>query len=219
MANCYGTEQHAKFRQEQLALGNDGEWKLEEERTERYGDYELKYTTYSSSLKTDQNFIYNHAELNVYRNGKLIYTCSDIYEDQPTFFYFYTRQDNDYLMFRKDDLYGYTILNLNTLNEHNYFPDVVLNREQERFIIVEATLWNDILLLYGCYWAFPYMYFVLDLNTYKTHLLSQRATEEKTEIQNDKLTLHFYDDEQPKTQTYSYENLEKLLKESKTYDI
>ena len=35
MANCYGTEQHAKFRQEQLGLGKDGEWKLEEERKKR----------------------------------------------------------------------------------------------------------------------------------------------------------------------------------------
>ena len=36
MANCYRTKEHERFRKEQLKLGDDGEWKLEEERKQNY---------------------------------------------------------------------------------------------------------------------------------------------------------------------------------------
>lgn len=81
MANCYGTKEHERFRKKQLILGNGGEWKFEEERKVNYKDYELKYVTYSSSLKTNDNFVYDNGELSIYKNGKPIYCCNDIYED------------------------------------------------------------------------------------------------------------------------------------------
>ena len=220
MANCYRTKEHERFRKEQLKLGDDGEWKLEEERKQNYKDYELKYVTYSSSLKTDSNFVYNHCKLSVYRRKQLIYASDDIYEDYPTFFYFYTLDGYDYLMFRKDDLYGYTIVNLTTMQEHNYFPDVVLNREQESFIIVEATLWNDILLLFGCHWACPYIYYALDARTYKTHMLCTRDVDEtKTAIDDTSLTIYYTDGNKPKSQSYTYTEIVKILNENETYDI
>ena len=220
MANCYGTKEYEKFRQEQFALGNGGEWNYEEERTEKYKDYELKYSIYSSSLKTTDNFVYDHGKLSIYNHGELIYSLDDIYEDQPTFFYFYSINNYDYLMFRKDDLYGYTILNLTTLAEHNYFPDVVLNREQESFIIVEATLYNDILLLYGCHWGCPYIYYLLDTKTYKAYMLCKRyADDTKTQIDNNSLTIYYIDENAPESQTFTYNDLVALLKSSSNYDI
>lgn len=221
MANCYGTKKYEKIKQEQLALGKDGEWKLEDERTERYGDYELQYTTYASSLKTYDHFVYDHGKLSVYNGGKLIYSCNDMYEEnQPTFFYFYTLNDCNYLIFRKDGLYGYSILNLTTLEEHNYFPDVVLNREKESFIIVEARLWKYILLLFGCYWGGPYVCHLLNTQTYQTHLLNCRDIDEsKTVIDENKLTVYFADGDKPEMQTCTYEELAHLLSNSLTYDI
>lgn len=220
MANCYGTEQHAKFRQEQLELGKNGEWIQEDEHTEQYKNYKLKYVTYSSSIKTDDSFIYNHGELSIYNNEKLVYYCDDIYEDYPTFFYFYTINDCDYLIFRKDDLYGYTILNLNSLDEHNYFPNVVLNREQESFIITEAKLWYDLLLLFGCHWGCPYIYYLLDTKTYKTHMLCKRNVDEtKTVIDDTNLTIYYTDGDKPEFKTYTYDELIKIITKSDSYDI
>ncbi len=220
MANCYGTKEHERFRKKQLILGNGGEWKFEEERKVNYKDYELKYVTYSSSLKTNDYFVYDHGELSIYKNGKLIYCCNDIYEDYPTFFYFYTITDTDYLIFRKDDLYGYTILNLNSIKEYNYFPDVVLNREQESFIIVEARLWNEILLLFGCHWGCPYIYYLIETHTYKTHMLCRRDTDEsKTLITDNKLTIYYDDGAKPENETFDYDELVKILKNSDSYDI
>lgn len=220
MANCYGTKEHTKFTQEQLALGKDGEWILKDRRTESYGDYELQYATYSSSLKTYDNFVYDHGELSVYNNGKLIYVCNDMYNYHSIFFYLYSINNCDYLMFRKEDLYGYTILNLTTLEEHNYFPDVVLNREKESFIIVKATLLKDILVLYGCHWACPCIYYLLDAKTYKTHMLCHRDTDDaKTKIDNNALTIFYDDGDKPESQSFIYDELVELLKNSSSYDM
>lgn len=220
MANCYGTAQYEKFRKEQLDIGADCDWTPDEERYEQYGDYELSYNVYAPENKATDSFAYNRGVLKVRRNQKEFYSCADIYEDSPTFFRFFTWKGNDYLIFRKDDLYGYTIVNLNTCEEYNYFPDAVLDREQESFIIVDATLWNDVLLLDGCYWGCPYMYFLLDLNTYKTARLCERVTDnDKTVIEKNILTVRFDDEEEPKTHSFNYRDIEELLQNSDSYDI
>lgn len=220
MANCYGTKQYLTFRREQLDCIGKGELTLTNTLVKTYGKYSLEYATYYSPLRTADNFLYSRGILSVLLNGKQIYFCDDIYENSPMFFDFYIFEGNDYLIFRKDDLYGFTILNLNTLDEYNYFPDAVVNKKVESFIIVEAKLWKNILLLFGCYWGGPYIYYLLDAKTHKTHLLSNRDTDETKTVFDDKsLTVRYLDDDKPETEVFTFDVLKKLLKERTSYDI
>ncbi|MDE5592687.1 MAG: hypothetical protein K2I75_02000, partial [Clostridiales bacterium] len=92
-------------------------------------------------------------------NTKHIYECID------TFFtpYEFEYKGTQYLIFRKS-LYGYTILNLTDFTEKNYFPSRVLEGE-EAFIICEAKILKNLLVLGGCLWGGPYECRVLNLDT------------------------------------------------------
>lgn len=61
-----------------------------------------------------------------------------------------------YLLFRQD-LYGYSVLDLETGEIFSYFPQKVLDGEED-FIWVAAHYnpYNNMLAVEGCYWACPY---------------------------------------------------------------
>lgn len=95
-------------------------------------------------------------------NGKEIYTYRTI---NTSGFQMLFRHQNgkEYFLFTQD-LYGYSILDINTLEDYRFYP-----RESfptgETFIWCDAkyNLYNNILIVHGCYWACPYNILLLDL--------------------------------------------------------
>ena len=215
--NIYGREKYFAYRkswEKWYGITENTEWIWAGDERRHVGDYLAVYKAYAAKGLREECSKYTLA---VYRLNKLVYTCEDIYSDAGTFFYFFFRGGEAFLMFRKDDLYGYTILNLDRAEEYNYFPDI--ERAGESFIIVDAQLWGDILLLDGCFWGAPYIRYLLDLKTHKTHRLTERGVGEYgAVIEDGVLTLHFAEGE-PKTERFSYRDLEKLLEKSRTCDL
>lgn len=72
-----------------------------------------------------------------------------------------------YLIFRQD-LYGYSVLNLETLEDFHYFPEEAFPQEKEKFS--ETFIWTDVfyssknnlLAVIGCFWACPSSVILLD---------------------------------------------------------
>lgn len=88
--------------------------------------------------------------------GDLKYECECIDRHEwDNMFYPLNMNGKTYLCFRKT-LYGFTLLDTETLvEEYDFFPESVLGGE-ESFIIVDAKILGDIIIFYGCYWACPY---------------------------------------------------------------
>ena len=143
------------------------------------------------------------------------YVCSD-----NTFIYMFEYNDDDYLIFNKH-LYGYTILNLKTKEEYNYFPSLVANDKGEAFIIANATKIDSFLVLEGCYWACPYEYYLIDLDTKKTlRLQSIFDGNDHSSIgirKADDIVQFCF--EEGSDASFSISELKRLLKESITSDI
>ncbi len=85
------------------------------------------------------------------------------------FFYLFRHANGHrYLLFR-EDLYGYSVLNLDTLVLHHEIPlQSVLKGEdfQESFIWTEPQYdpKNSLLAVSGCIWAYPYSVILLDFS-------------------------------------------------------
>lgn len=75
-------------------------------------------------------------------------------------------QGIDYIFISKT-LYGYCIINSRDFDEYNYFPSEVLQEGEEAFICCNVYCLRDLLLIVGCYWAYPYEIYVLDLESKK----------------------------------------------------
>lgn len=106
----------------------------------------------------EYNSNYNHREKAhvLLEKGDLKYEC-DCFDRHrwDNMFYPLNMNGNAYLLFRKT-LYGFTLLNTDTLTETcDYFPEIVLNGE-ESFIIVDAKMLGNVIIFDGCYWACPY---------------------------------------------------------------
>ncbi|MBQ7847338.1 MAG: hypothetical protein IJ344_03540, partial [Clostridia bacterium] len=79
----------------------------------------------------------------------------------------------DYLFFKRT-LYGFILLNAETLQTaYEYFPKKVLEGE-ESFIITEALSFGNFLIFAGCYWAAPYEYFACDPKSMRFFALSKK---------------------------------------------
>ena len=96
-----------------------------------------------------------------------------------------------FICFRKT-LYGFTLINVDTLSvEYEYFPEPVIYGE-ESFIITEVKQLDNLLIFEGCYWACPYECFAFDydqklfLNISKSYDLYYF---DKTELQGNNLIL------------------------------
>lgn len=115
----------------------------------------------------EYNSNYNHREKAhvLLEKGDLKYEC-DCFDRHrwDNMFYPLNMNGNEYLLFRKT-LYGFTLLNTDTLTEtYDYFPEIVLNGE-ESFIIVDAKMLGDVIIFDGCYWACPYVCVAYDPQT------------------------------------------------------
>ena len=136
---------------------------------------------------------YNHREKAhvVLKKGNLTYECDFCDQhDYENDFYPIILNGQRFICFRKT-LYGFTLINVDTLSvEYEYFPEPVIHGE-ESFIITEVKQLDHFLIFEGCYWACPYECFAFDYEkklffdvsrTYGLVSLDQTALQENTLI-------------------------------------
>lgn len=213
MANAYGTPAYTeRFRS--LSADTNGEHEILA--LSSYRDYRAEGDCYSSF---DGKYGYDSTLLSIYKGDRLIYRCLCNEERGYRLPCFYTENGEDFALFRRD-LYGYTILNLNTLAEYNYFPDKIFKGE-EAFIICEAYPFRDILLLCGCYWAGPYHCRLLDAKTFRTYNLSEDM--KNADIEDDGLSIEgdevIFTCSNGKRYGFLYGDLKRKLQESENRDL
>ena len=137
---------------------------------------------------------YSHREKAhvILKKGNLTYECDFCDEhNYENDFYPIILNGQRFICFRKT-LYGFTLINVDTLSvEYEYFPEPVIYGE-ESFIITEVKQLDNLLIFEGCYWACPYECFVFDYdqklflnisNNYNIYSLN------KTELQGNNLVL------------------------------
>jgi len=159
--------------------------------------------------------------------GEKTYEC--VFYDEHNYKYLFfsvTIKEKSYLLFRKT-LYGFTLLDTDTLTEtYNYIPENIKNGE-ESFIITWLNQLGELLIFDGCYWAAPYECYVYD---YEKKLFANVSTAlgvdslEEIEIKDDTLYLSgdvFSDDDESKRiqKTVSAKELDKLISENGVKEI
>ena len=127
----------------------------------------------------------------ILKKGNLTYECDFCDEhNYENDFYPIILNGQRFICFRKT-LYGFTLINVDTLSvEYEYFPEPVIGGE-ESFIITEVKQLDHFLIFEGCYWACPYECFAFDYEkklffdvsrTYGLVSLDQTALQENTLI-------------------------------------
>ena len=105
-----------------------------------------------------------------FTKGELSYTCQCC--DDSTGFFPLLLAGKWYICFRRT-LYGFVLLDCETLlAEYEYCPEGVLHN-QESFIVCAAHQIEDLLVFGGCYWASPDECFVFDYQTKRFLRLSK----------------------------------------------
>lgn len=95
------------------------------------------------------------------KRGEMTYTFTAIdRHDWENAFYAVSIADTSYLCFRKT-LYGFTLLNTETFEDYDFFPEKVLGGE-ESYIAVSAVPFGDYIVFDGCYWGAPYVFYIYD---------------------------------------------------------
>lgn len=229
MANAYGTKEYLEYRQSLYKQNDKDKWYLVDVKRSSFEKYKIEYEYLCRESEYEQYQINRmnaelRCEMTVYKFGKLCYECNDVYNTRC---FYFTHNSNDFILFCKDKLYGYTILNLDTLDEINYFPSNIVDNWQknsaESFIIYDAMKWNDVLLLEGCFWAGPTMCCLFDLNTFKTYLIDNEEwrsiADNGISVNDDVLTLRYEDEEMPASSSYTYEQVKALLQASTSCDL
>jgi hypothetical protein len=98
------------------------------------------------------------------KEGNILYTYRNINDDAEFCTIIYHRDGNEYMIFRSE-LYGYSVLNLDTLKDFHYVPSQSFKVQGgETFIWTEIFYnnINNILAVSGCYWACPYSIVLVD---------------------------------------------------------
>ncbi len=102
-------------------------------------------------------------------SGKTVYTWDNINDSGDFFALFPHANGNHYLVFR-EDLYGYSVLEVETGNSLHYMPEESFplgkERAQETFIWAGAVYdpQSGLLAVSGCYWACPNDTLLLDFS-------------------------------------------------------
>ena len=156
----------------------------EREQTEVCG-VRITVTLYEYDTETEHR---NRAEILMEKDG-LRYGCEGIERTHWDFFPV-TVDGRSYILFSKT-LYGFTLIDPDTLTEaYDYFPEKVYDGE-ESFIITDAKTFGRYLIFEGCYWGCPYEFAVYDHQSEKLADLSDRYKifNGESRIEGDRLIL------------------------------
>lgn len=156
----------------------------EREQTEVCG-VRITVTLYEYDTETEHR---NRAVILMEKDG-LRYGCEGIERTHWDFFPV-TVDGRPYILFSKT-LYGFTLIDPDTLTEaYDYFPEKVYDGE-ESFIITDAKTFGRYLIFEGCYWGCPYEFSIYDHQSEKLADLSDRYKifNGESRIEGDRLIL------------------------------
>ena len=161
--------------------------------SKRVFDVEIEIDIFEHNTQND----YREKAHVIFKKGDCTYACDCCDEhDYENDFYPVVLNGQRFICFRKT-LYGFTLINVDTLSiEYEYFPEPVIGGE-ESFIITEVKQLDHLLIFEGCYWACPYECFAFDcdqklfLNISKNYDLYSL---DKTELQGNNLVLYGTDE-------------------------
>jgi hypothetical protein len=112
----------------------------------------------------------DRAEILLEKDG-LRYECEGI--ERPRWDFFPVTVDGRPCILFSKTLYGFTLLDAETLTEiTDFFPEKVMNGE-ESFIITHAGSFGEYLIFEGCYWGCDYIYAAYEPATRRFVDLSQ----------------------------------------------
>ena len=115
----------------------------------------------------------------VNENGEKLYTYRNLNDDAEFCTIINHKNGNQYMVFRSE-LYGYSVLDLSSLEDFHYFPRESLRRLQGDTSAEETFIWvqvhynkiNNILAVEGCYWACPMSILLID---FSEPMISQKS--------------------------------------------
>ena len=121
-------------------------------------NYSIKYYYYKDLDSNKDGEI-----CRLYKDDDLVYEWKNIYGKSRFATIINHSDSNKYLVF-DEDLYGYSVLNLKTLDCIHYIPSESRLDNKETFIWcnVNYNQKNNLLVVSGCYWATSYSLIVLD---------------------------------------------------------
>lgn len=168
---------------------------LVEEIEQEIGDIHIKIMVMEYN---DGRGFYEKAHV-VLTRGEHKYECFCIHEHQwDELFSFLQLDGKQYLCFRKT-LYGFTLIDAETLEEaYDYFPSQVLDGH-ESFIFLNAWGYRNFIVFNGCWWACPEVYYIYDYRNKKVldvfETFSVFSHNGEVAIENDELVLECTDDD------------------------
>ena len=181
-------------------------------------DVRIIVTLYEYDTESDHR---DRAEILLEKDG-LRYECEGI--ERPRWDFFPVTVDGrSYILFSKT-LYGFTLLDAETLTEiTDFFPEKVMNGE-ESFIITNAQSFGKYLILDGCYWGASYEFAALDPAQMRFVSLTEAygvlAGDHTARIQGDELLLKGENWEHKPTEIIvSASDLDHLMTERGTTDF
>lgn len=126
------------------------------------------------------------ADVVFFENGTEIYKYR-CYDDSAVFYkLIHHSNGKDYILFRRD-LYGHSVLELKTLRDFHYYPACHLKKEgDETFIWCDPVYnpKNNLMAVFGCYWACPYDLVLLDFSNPFTPAENQVCISFKKDIED-----------------------------------
>lgn len=146
------------------------EKKYNNRRLENIGfDYSLSSRYYGEMTKSYMVHLSEHALIDP--NGKEIYRWRCINDDCEFCRIILHSNGFHYMIFRRD-LYGYSVLELETLKEMHYIPSLCYPDESKGEKFFETFIWIDVhydpksnlLAVDGCYWAAPSSVLLIDFS-------------------------------------------------------
>lgn len=177
----------------------DFEFDFSEHISQKIFDVEIDIDIFE--YKAQRN--YREKAFVTFKRGNLIYQCDFCDEhNYESCFYPVTLNGSNFICFRKT-LYGFTLMNADTLDiEYEYFPEKIFDGE-ESFIITDVKQLDNLLIFEGCYWAWPYECFAFDFAN-KLFLNVSRMCDlfslDKTVLQNNQLLIYSTDANDTKKQ-------------------
>lgn len=159
--NFYGSEEYNQLIKELDKLVYS-KCNLTKETSKKVLDdnYSIKYYYYKDLDSNKDGEI-----CRLYKDDDLVYEWKNIYGKSRFATIINHSDSNKYLVF-DEDLYGYSVLNLKTLDCIHYIPSESRLDNKETFIWcnVNYNQKNNLLVVSGCYWATSYSLIVLDFS-------------------------------------------------------
>ena len=157
--NFYGSEEYNKLIQDlDKKIYSKCDLTKETNKKVLNDNYSIKYYYYKDIDSNKDGEI-----CRLYKDEKMIYEWKNIYNISRYATIIKHSDGNKYLLF-SIDLYGYSVLNLKTLECINYIPSESYLDNKETFIWcdVNYNINSNLLVVSGCYWGTPYSLIVLD---------------------------------------------------------